>query len=247
MQAGYTVRTQGLVDAQRAAGIDAHVCTPPGFPVAQGHLGAAPFTTLAGVPYHRDLAAGRRLDLPDRHLEAYAVTVAALARSVGADVLHAHSKHVNAQAALLAGRRLGVPVVYEARGFLEDTWRTRGGDADSDFYRWTRETETRCLSLADAVVTLSQSMRDDVVARGVDADAGPRHRQLRARRPAHRRSSTADPCARPSTSAPTTSSSARCRRSTRTRASTCSSTRVACSTTHGSSSSSSGTVRPATD
>lgn len=168
VQAGYTVRTQGLVAAQRAAGIDAHVCTPPGFPVAQGHLGAAPSTTLAGVPYHRDLAAGRRLDLPDRHLEAYAVTVAALARAVGADVVHAHSKHVNAQAALLAGRRLGVPVVYEARGFLEDTWRTRGGDADSDFYRWTRRTETRCLSLADAVVTLSQSMREDVVARGVD-------------------------------------------------------------------------------
>ncbi|WP_162260167.1 glycosyltransferase family 4 protein [Terrabacter sp. Root181] len=169
VQAGYTVRTQGLVEGQRAAGIEAHVCTPPGFPVAQGHLGAAPFTTLAGVPYHRDLGAGRRLDLPDRHLQAYAATVAALGRSVGADVLHAHSRHVNAQAALLAGRRLGVPVVYEARGFLEETWRTRGGDADSDFYRWTRETETRCLSLADAVVTLSRSMRDDVVARGVDA------------------------------------------------------------------------------
>ena len=168
VQAGYTVRTQGLVAAQRAAGIDARVCTPPGFPVAQGHLGATALATLDGVPYHRDLRAGRRLDLPDRHLQAYAAAAAALARAVGADVLHAHSKHVNAQAALLAGVRLGVPVVYEARGFLEDTWRTRGGDPDSDFYRWTRATETRCLTLADAVVTLSQSMRAEVVARGVD-------------------------------------------------------------------------------
>ncbi|GGM89978.1 glycosyltransferase WbuB [Terrabacter tumescens] len=169
VQAGYTVRTQGLVAAQRDAGIDAHVCTPPGFPVAQGHLGATALTTLAGVPYHRDLRVGSRVDLPDRHLQAYAAAVASLGSAVGADVLHAHSKHVNAQAALLAGERLGVPVVYEARGFLEDTWRTRGGDPHSDFYRWTRETETRCLTLADAVVTLSQSMRDDVVARGVDA------------------------------------------------------------------------------
>nr|WP_255523741.1 glycosyltransferase family 4 protein [Terrabacter sp. MAHUQ-38] len=168
VQAGYTVRTQGLVAAQRAAGVDAHVCTPPGFPVAQGHVGAPGHVTLEGVSYHRDLRGGRRLDLPDRHLEAYAATVVSLARAVGADVLHAHSKHVNGQAALLAGERLGVPVVYEARGFLEDTWRSRGGDVASDFYRWTRATETRCMILAAAVVVLSETMRDDVVARGVD-------------------------------------------------------------------------------
>ena len=168
VQAGYTVRTQGLVAAQRAAGLDARVCTPPGFPVAQGHVGAASLATLQGVPYHRDLRGGRRLDLPDRHLEAYATTVVSLARAVGANVLHAHSKHVNGQAALIAGERLGLPVVYEARGFLEDTWRSRGGDVTSDFYRWTRATETRCMSLAAAVVVLSESMRDDVVARGVD-------------------------------------------------------------------------------
>lgn len=168
VQAGYTVRTQGLVAAQRAAGVDAHVCTPPGYPVAQGHVGAANLATLGGVPYHRDLRGGRRLDLPDRHLEAYAAAVVSLARAVGADVLHAHSKHLNGQAALIAGQRLGTPVVYEARGFLEDTWRSRGGDVASDFYRWTRATETRCMTLAAAVVVLSESMRQDVVGRGVE-------------------------------------------------------------------------------
>ncbi len=168
VQAGYTVRTQGIVAGQRAAGIDAHVCTPPGFPVAQGHLAAAPFASLSGVPYHRTVAGACRADRPDRHLASYAAAVGALAGSVGASVLHAHSKHVNAQAALVAGRRLGLPVVYEARGFLEDTWRSRGGRAESDFYRWTRSTETRCMKLADAVVTLSETMRDDIVRRGVD-------------------------------------------------------------------------------
>ncbi|WP_076263095.1 glycosyltransferase family 4 protein [Intrasporangium flavum] len=169
VQAGYTVRTQGIVAAQRRAGIDAHVCTPPGYPVAQGHVLRARESVLGGVPYHRSLPLGR-LDLPDRRLEAYASAVESLARGVGAGVLHAHSKHDNAQAALVAGARLGVPVVYEARGFLEDTWASRGGSTASDFYRWTRATETRCLHLASAVVTLSQTMRADVLARGVDAD-----------------------------------------------------------------------------
>ena len=170
VQAGYTVRTQGLVAAQRAAGTDAHVCTPPGFPVAQGHLAARPLATTAGVPYHRATAGGRDIDRPDSHLATYTASVASVASAVGASVLHAHSKHVNAQAALLAGTRLGLTVVYEARGFLEDTWRSRGGRVDCDFYRWTRATETRCMSLADAVVTLSESMRDDIVARGIDPD-----------------------------------------------------------------------------
>jgi glycosyltransferase involved in cell wall biosynthesis len=168
VQAGYTVRTQGIVAGQRAAGIDAHVCTPPGFPVAQGHLAASPLASLSGVPYHRTVSGACRVDRPDRHLESYAAAVGALARSVGASVLHAHSKHVNAQAALVAGRRLGLPVVYEVRGFLEDTWRSRGGRAASDFYRWSRSTETRCMKLADAVVTLSESMREDIVRRDID-------------------------------------------------------------------------------
>lgn len=170
VQAGYTVRTQGIVAAQRRAGVDAHVCTPPGYPVAQGHLLRTREAVLGGVPYHRSLPFGRRLDLPDRRLEAYASAVESLARGVGAGVLHAHSKHDNAQAALVAGARLGVPVVYEARGFLEDTWASRGGSPASDFYRWTRATETRCLRLASAVVTLSRTMRADVVARGIEAE-----------------------------------------------------------------------------
>jgi glycosyltransferase involved in cell wall biosynthesis len=170
VQAGYTVRTQGLVGAQRRAGIDAHVCTPPGYPLTQGRILTSAESVHGGVPYHRSLPTRSRLDLPDRRLEAYASAVAALARSVGARVLHAHSRHDNAQAALVAGARLGVPVVYEARGFLEDTWASRGGSPDSDFYRWTRATETRCLQLAAAVVTLSETMRTDIVARGVPAE-----------------------------------------------------------------------------
>ena len=171
VQAGYTIRTQGILAAQRVSGIDAHVATPPGFPVTQGHLRAAAEVVVDGVPYHRHLPRDPRelgLGRPDDTLEAYAAHLHEWARDHGVDLLHVHSGHVNAQAALVAGERLGVPVVYEVRGFLEETWRSRGGRRDSDFHRWTRETETRCMDLASAVVTLSESMRADIVARGVD-------------------------------------------------------------------------------
>jgi glycosyltransferase involved in cell wall biosynthesis len=58
-------------------------------------------------------------------------------------------------------------VVYEARGFLEETWRSRGGRTDTDFYQLSRDAETACMRAADAVVTVSEPMRADIVARGI--------------------------------------------------------------------------------
>lgn len=169
-QAGYTLRTHGIVTAQRARGVDAQVVSRLGFPVDTGWLGAAREVEVDGVPYHRLLprtaipAPGRaRQDLAARELDA-------LVQRTGTQLLHAHSMHANAQSALRVGRARGLPVVYEARGFLEETWRTDGGSADSDFYRWSKDTETLCMTAADTVVTLAEAMRQDIVDRGVDPD-----------------------------------------------------------------------------
>lgn len=167
-QAGYTIRTHGIAGAQRERGIDARVVTRLGFPVDSGVLGAARNVQVDGVPYHRLLPA-TRLPPPGRARQQVAVReLGTVVERTGTQLLHAHSRHENAQVALLVARPLGLPVVYEARGFLEETWRTDGGSADSDFYRWSRETETLCMSSADVVVTLAEAMRLDIVDRGVD-------------------------------------------------------------------------------
>ncbi len=169
-QTGYTIRTQGIARAQAAAGRRVAVVSRIGFPVDTGHPAAGPETTLDGVSYHRllptrplPLGAGARLDLAVEE-------VTGLVERLRPAVLHAHSKHDNAQVAIAVARRTCLPVVYEVRGFLEETWRTRGGDADSERYRLTRAAETACLLAADAVVTLSESMRAAILARGVAAE-----------------------------------------------------------------------------
>jgi glycosyltransferase involved in cell wall biosynthesis len=170
VQAGYTIRTHGIVTAQRAAGLEPHVVTRLGFPVDSGHLTATARTEVDGVPYHRLIPAGR-LPVPSRVLQDRAVRdLGRLVEEVRPDLLHAHSKHENAQVALVVARRLGLPVVYEVRGLLEETWRSRGGSADTDFYAWSREAETTCMSLADRVVVLAETMRQEVVARGIPAE-----------------------------------------------------------------------------
>ena len=89
-------------------------------------------------------------------------------------VLHAASNYANAVIALALRDATRLPVVYEVRGFWEDTWLSRHtGTRDlklSDRYRLTRALETHCMKSADLVVTLGEAMRDEILERGVDPD-----------------------------------------------------------------------------
>ncbi len=167
--AGYTIRTHEIAIAQRAAGLDPHVATRCGFPVTQGHLDGRPLVTLDGVPYHRLLPwtmPGRADAAADLGLEL----AATLAGRLQPAVLHAASNFANARLALALRERSGLPVVYEVRGFWEDTWLSRHPElAGSEQYLADRELETRCMLDADLVVTLGKAMRDEIVARGVPA------------------------------------------------------------------------------
>ena len=167
--AGYTIRTHEIVRAQRAAGLDPHVVTAAGFPVTQGVLDGRRLVTLDGVPYHRVLpwTIGR-----DPGLDT-------LTARLGPDILHAASNYKNARTALALRDRHGIPVVYEVRGFWEDTWLSRhrvneGADEDalraSELYQRIRAEETACMLAADLVVTLGEAMRGEIVSRGVAPD-----------------------------------------------------------------------------
>ncbi|MGP0028189.1 MAG: glycosyltransferase family 4 protein [Streptosporangiaceae bacterium] len=124
--AGYTVRTQRIAMAQREAGLDPHVVTKAGFPVAQGHPDGRRVACVDGVPYHRLLP----YRLPYRADAAAALGHDLAARLTGRlrpAVLHAASNHLNGQLALALREDFGLPVIYEVRGFWEETWLSRHG------------------------------------------------------------------------------------------------------------------------
>lgn len=164
---GYAVRTQGIARAQCDRGASPLVVSRLGFPADQGALAARPRADVDGVAYLRLLP---RRPLPlraDRRLDAAADLVRDALVEHRAEIVHAHSKHDNAQVAVRAARSLGLPVVYEARGMLEETWRSRGGSPNSDRYVLSRRAETSCMEAADAVVTLAETMRAEITSRGV--------------------------------------------------------------------------------
>jgi len=171
--AGYTIRTHEIALAQRTAGLDPHVATRSGYPVTQGVLDGRRLVVLDGVPYHR-LLPWLMPARPDAAADLDRKLAAALTRQIRPAVLHAASNFANARLALALRERYGLPVVYEVRGFWEDTWLSRHPDAaqraSSELYQRSRDLETACMLAADLVVTLGEAMREEIVTRGVPAE-----------------------------------------------------------------------------
>jgi glycosyltransferase involved in cell wall biosynthesis len=167
--AGYTIRTHEIALAQREAGLDPHVATPCGYPVTQGRIDGRRLVELDGVPYHRLLP----WRMPSQASLGHDLA-ASLTRRLRPGVLHAASNYANARLALALRERYGLPVVYEVRGFWEDTWLSRYPDNDklssSELYQRNRALETQSMLAADLVVTLGEAMRDEIAARGVPAE-----------------------------------------------------------------------------
>ena len=88
--------------------------------------------------------------------------------AVKPDILHAHSPVLDALPAIRAGRKFGIPVVYEVRAFWEDAAADHGTTTEGSLrYRLTRALETHAFRNADAVTTICEGLRSDIVARGI--------------------------------------------------------------------------------
>lgn len=168
MHSGYTFRTRAILKAQQAAGLDVRGIT------GQRHVAPGPATETAdGLVFHRtpgsaEGPAGLR---EWREIAALARSIEALAQEWRPDIVHAHSPALCGLAARRAARRLDVPFVYEIRAFWEDAAVGNGtGREGSLKYRLTRGLENRAVAAADAVVTICEGLRSDLVARGVNSD-----------------------------------------------------------------------------
>lgn len=172
-QSGYTLRSHAILRAQQASGLAATATTRPGYPLTIGSLAARGADVVDGVAYRRLIPARVTPDVA-RRTAREADLLAEAAREAGADVLHTTTPSANGVLARAAARRLGIPWVYEVRGLPEETWvashgttAARARAAASRRRALMQAKETELALAADAVVTLSGTMRDALVARGV--------------------------------------------------------------------------------
>ncbi|AUM75732.1 UDP-N-acetylglucosamine 2-epimerase (non-hydrolyzing) [Paracoccus jeotgali] len=163
------MRTQALVSAMQAQGRSVVCLTKPGFPWDRGHADAGRQDRVGEIVYHRTgEATDRPARLPADYLAAEAKVFAALSPLRPRWVMAA-SNYTTAIPALFAARRLGLPFVYEVRGFWELSRASREpGYMDSLDYRAARDLDGAVAAQADLVFTLNSAMRDDLIGRGVD-------------------------------------------------------------------------------
>lgn len=83
----------------------------------------------------------------------------------------AASDFKNAMPAYLAARRLGIPFIYEMRGFWEVTHESRDPSAvQTSSYHLTQYLETLLARHADHVFTLTKAMQQALVGRGLPSE-----------------------------------------------------------------------------
>lgn len=170
LHSGYTFRTANILHQQRALGWHtAHVTG-----LKQG-ASPAQVEEVDGLRFYRTAPSGNPLyRLPPLNQWEVVTTLARRIEAVAAiekpDVLHAHSPALNGLAALRAGRRLGLPVVYECRAFWEDAAVDHGTSREGGLrYQLTRALETRVFQRAQAVTCICEGLRAEIASRGVPA------------------------------------------------------------------------------
>jgi glycosyltransferase involved in cell wall biosynthesis len=167
---GYSYRTTSVLAAQRRAGLEPTAVTRLGFPVNRGVIGHPPLEIVQGVVHHYLALPGVRYytGIPiDQQLERNTEMLAPIVEQVRPAALHATSPHLNGLLGLSLREGFNIGLVYEARGFPEMTWACRPGGEQSETYELRRRAETRCMREADAVITLSEVMKAQIVQRGV--------------------------------------------------------------------------------
>lgn len=171
LHSGYSFRTLAILNQQRALGWETFQLTG----IKQGN-GQALEEHIEGRTFYRTppvsgLSAKLPLAKYRYAMRALQSRLSELVEKLCPDIIHAHSPVLNAFPALAVGRAADIPVVYEVRAFWEDAATDHGTAREwGPRYRLTRMLETRALRHADAVTTICEGLRDDMLKRGIPAD-----------------------------------------------------------------------------
>ena len=173
LQSGYTFRSRAIFKEQQALGWETLQLTGPKHNQGKSVPDVEQVDGLSFYRCQQSRGLLARLPVLGQWSVIRAMTrrLLEVARDERPDIIHAHSPALNGVAAIRAGNKLGLPVVYEVRGFWEDAAVSHGTSSEGGLrYRLTRAMETWVLKRADAVTCICEGIRRDLVSRGVPAE-----------------------------------------------------------------------------
>lgn len=171
---GGAIRCNNIVKFQKREGWDPIVVTPLGYPACGPRGRIWEEELYDGIKHFRINPLG------PQELKTVAVTLqlefgaqlaSQILRQEGVGLIQASSGYRGYELALQGlalSRQLDVPFVYEVRSYHEHTWRPIADWVmDAELTRARMGQEERCMREADAVVTICETMREGLVARGM--------------------------------------------------------------------------------
>jgi PEP-CTERM/exosortase A-associated glycosyltransferase len=171
LHSGYTFRSRAIIEQQRKLGWETDHIT------SAKHTGARmAVETVDNLTFYRSPALESWFwNLPVLNQWGIVRTLAQrlneIIPKIQPDILHAHSPALNGWAALQMAEKHQLPLVYECRAFWEDAAVDHGATFEGSLrYRMTKALETYIFKKADAVTTICEGLRTDIIGRGVNPD-----------------------------------------------------------------------------
>lgn len=128
---------------------------------------------IDGVRYHALRSDGNafgQIPLYD-YITEYSISLKEKCFIERPSIIHAASNYMNGLAAVKIAKELGIASVYEVRGLWEITRISREPEwKDSEYYQMMVNLEAQAAKNADAVFTLTNALKNELVSRGVAAE-----------------------------------------------------------------------------
>jgi len=181
---GYSIRTHGLVTAIRKSGWDAKVHLRHGYPLDRIDFSGGEVLEreeVEGTPYlfhpnSKNISTNLinytevfNFSQLEKYQEAAVRTLMNQAMETKPQIIHSASNFVVGLAGVEAAKLLGVPSIYEIRGFWHLTQATkRLGYESSDHFQLSEHLEFEAARKSDHVFTITHALRDILVANGIE-------------------------------------------------------------------------------
>ncbi len=166
---GYAMRTQHILKHQQP------YCNVIGV-TSPYHVAACEVETVDGVTYYHSARSARSAYLEQRDIPVlkhyalqkdFAHAIDELNHKVQPDLIHGHSSHRVSWPAYRVAQRNHLPFVYEMRGLWEESAVAKGFYSRGSLrYRYHRHAELALAHNAARVFVISQTLREELIARG---------------------------------------------------------------------------------
>ncbi len=171
LQSGYASRSRNILENQRKLGWTTEQITSPKHMISSGSN--LDEEMIDGLHFYRTQVLDSGVwSLPIINqwgaVKATKSRITELIDKIRPDIIHAHSPVLNGLAALRVGRNKNIPVVYEIRAFWEDAAVDQGTSREGGLrYKLTQVLETKIIKDVDAVFTICDGLRKEIIKRGV--------------------------------------------------------------------------------